>query len=149
MKIEDEIKQAAFKSEYQKLSVNLLFTGNRIALKYYERLKSYGLTLQQYNALRILRGQYPKPATVSLLIERMLDKSSNASRIVDRLVAKELSDRRVCPKDRRSVDVVITRKGLSLLEKIGKKQDEWDKELMTINKNEAKILNSLLDKLRG
>ncbi len=90
MKIEDEIKQDKFKSEYQKLAINLIFTGNWINSKNAELLKPYKLTSQQYNLLRILRGQYPKPVTVNLLIERMLDKMSNASRIVDRLVKKIL-----------------------------------------------------------
>jgi DNA-binding MarR family transcriptional regulator len=99
--------------------------------------------------LRILRGQYPKPATVNLLIDRMLDKSSNASRIVDRLLVKNLVTRRICKKDRRSVDVVITEKGLELLKMIDSLQPKWRKEFETLSGEEAKKLNNLLDKLRG
>ncbi len=75
-------------------------------------LKPFKITTQQYNVLRILRGQHPNPASINLIIERMLDKMSNASRIVDKLVAKKLADRKVCPEDRRMVDVLITDKGI-------------------------------------
>lgn len=149
MKLEEEIKQKKFTSEYEKLVVNVLFTGNWMNLENTKYLKSFGLTLPQYNILRILRGQYPQPATVNLLIERMLDKSSNASRIVDRLLLKNLVTRRICKKDRRSVDVTITEKGLELLKKIDGEQIFWREKFNTITKDEAKNLNALLDKLRG
>jgi DNA-binding MarR family transcriptional regulator len=149
MKLEEEIKQKKFGSEYEKLVVNVLFTGNWINLDNSKKLKPHGLTLPQYNVLRILRGQYPKPVTVNLLIERMLDKSSNASRIVDRLLAKNYVTRRVCKKDRRSVDVLITDKGLEMLKKIDSLQPGWRKDYETLSPAEAKKLNLLLDKLRG
>jgi len=112
-------------------------------------LKPFGLTTAQYNVLRILRGQYPKPATVNLIIERMLDKTSNASRIVDKLVLKKLTERKICNKDRRRVDVIITKKGLALLEDIDKPEDEWYSRIKILNKSEAMNLNFLLDKIRG
>lgn len=149
MKLEEEIKQKKFNNEYEKLVVNVLYTGNWMNLVNSKNLKPFGLTLPQYNVLRILRGQYPKPATVNLLIDRMLDKSSNASRIVDRLLVKELVTRRTCKKDRRSVDVVITDKGLNLLYKLDSLQTEWRKEFETLTTEEAKNLNKLMDKLRG
>jgi len=149
MKLEEEIKQKKFNTEYEKLVVNVLFTGNWMNLENTKHLKTFGLTLPQYNILRILRGQFPNPATVNLLIDRMLDKSSNASRIVDRLLLKNLVTRRVCKKDRRSVDVTITEKGLELLKKIDEKQADWRDKFMTLSKEEAKNLNTLLDKLRG
>jgi DNA-binding MarR family transcriptional regulator len=149
MKLEEEIKQKTFRNEYEKLVVNVLFTGNWMYLVNTKSLKPAGLTLPQYNVLRILRGQHPKPATVNLLIERMLDKSSNASRIVDKLLKKNLVVRKVCKKDRRSVDVLITEKGLELLKQIDGFQDEWRKTFKKISKEEAKSLNNLLDKLRG
>jgi DNA-binding MarR family transcriptional regulator len=149
MKLEEEIKQKTFRDEYEKLVVNVLFTGNWMYLVNTKSLKPSGLTLPQYNVLRILRGQHPKPATVNLLIERMLDKSSNASRIVDKLLKKKLVVRKVCKKDRRSVDVLITEKGLELLKQIDGFQDEWRKTFKKISKEEAKSLNNLLDKLRG
>ena len=149
MKIEEEIKQTEFRNEYQKLAINLLYTGNWINAKNLEFLKPHKLTLQQFNILRILRGQYPNPATVNLLIERMLDKMSNASRIVDRLVAKKLVLRNSCPEDRRRVDIIITDKGLRLLEKIEKDENKWDEKFKNLSLNEAIELNNYLDKLRG
>ncbi|MCC9139060.1 MarR family winged helix-turn-helix transcriptional regulator, partial [Pontibacter silvestris] len=106
--MEEEIKQSTFKSEYQKAYINMVYTSNWLQQVQAAQFKPYGLTLPQYNILRILRGQHPKPATVSLLIERMLDKTSNASRIVDKLEAKALVTRKQCADDRRTVDVLIT-----------------------------------------
>ena len=149
MKIEDEIKQDKFKSEYQKLAINLIFTGNWINSSNAELLKPYKLTSQQFNLLRILRGQYPKPVTVNLLIERMLDKMSNASRIVDRLVKKNLVSRKSCPEDRRRVDIIITDKGMKLLDKIDMDEGKWEKRFENLAVKEAKELNNFLDRIRG
>ena len=149
MKIEDEIKQDKFKSEYQKLAINLIFTGNWINSSNAELLNPYKLTSQQYNLLRILRGQYPNPVTVNLLIERMLDKMSNASRIVDRLVKKNLVLRKSCPEDRRRVDIVISDKGMKLLDKIDLDEDKWEKRFENLTAKEATELNNFLDRLRG
>ena len=114
-----------------------------------ELLKPYKLTSQQYNLLRILRGQYPNPVTVNLLIERMLDKMSNASRIVDRLVKKNLVLRKSCPEDRRRVDIVITDKGMKLLDKIDLDEAKWEKRFENLTAKEATELNNFLDRLRG
>ena len=113
MKIEEEIKQRSFKDVYHKVYINLIFTSGWLQEQQATIFKKYGLTLPQFNILRILRGQHPKPATLNLLIERMLDKTSNASRIVDKLEAKELVTRHQCPNDRRTVDIIITDKGLN------------------------------------
>ncbi|MDQ4139823.1 MAG: MarR family transcriptional regulator, partial [Bacteroidota bacterium] len=110
--------------------------------------KKFGLTLPQFNILRILRGQYPKPATVNLLIERMLDKTSNASRIVDKLEAKELVTRHQCPNDRRTVDILITEKGLALLQQIDDVQGTRIPGLENLTEAEAEELSRLLDKIR-
>ncbi|HEY5533918.1 MAG TPA: MarR family transcriptional regulator [Ignavibacteria bacterium] len=149
MKLEKEIMQERFKSEHQKMVVNLLFTGSWIGFQQLQILKPFGLTIQQYNILRILKGQYPNPATVNLLIERMLDKTSNASRIADRLVHKKFITRKTCPEDRRSVDVVIRKEGLELLEKIEAKEKELENKFNSLTNSEMKSLNNLLDKLRG
>lgn len=149
MRIEDEIKQKSFRSENQKLIVNLLLTGSWMSFKSYEMLKPFKLTTQQYNILRILRGQYPDPATINLLIERMMDKMSNASRIVDRLEKKKLVLRKPKQDDRRCVDVIITEKGIKLLEKIGEREKEYESKLFNLTEKESKTLNGLLDKLRG
>ncbi|QCR23236.1 MarR family winged helix-turn-helix transcriptional regulator [Pontibacter sp. SGAir0037] len=149
MKIEEEIQQRTFKSEHQKAYINVLYTSNWLQLAQAGAFKPFGITLPQYNILRILRGQYPKPATVSLLIERMLDKTSNASRIVDKLEAKGLVTRKQCPQDRRTVDVLITEKGLSLLQEMDPLDGGSKTGLMNLSEEEAIELNRLLDKARS
>ena len=147
MGIAEEIK-SKFHSEYQKVAVNILFTSNRLYEVHSNSLKKFGLTPEQYNILRILRGQHPKPATVNLLIERMLNKMSNASRLVDKLVLKKMVIRKTCKEDRRAVDVLITQKGLDLLLLLEKAEVVWLKEISTLSTDEAKQLNKLLDKIR-
>ncbi|MCB0481157.1 MAG: MarR family transcriptional regulator [Flavobacteriales bacterium] len=147
MKIEEEIKQKQFGSPQEKAVVNLMYTYNWLKDRRSVFLKEYDLSNQQFNVLRILRGQYPNPASVKLIIERMLDKSSNASRLVDKLLAKGLVDRTSCPNDRRQVDVVINQKGLDLIQKAsesGAKQ----LEKLGISAKESELLSDLLDKLR-
>ncbi|MES2395581.1 MAG: MarR family transcriptional regulator [Bacteroidota bacterium] len=150
MKIGNEIKQIKFKSEYQKMLINILFTSGWLTSKHACQLKPYGISGQQYNILRILRGQHPKPATVNLLIDRMLDKNSNASRLVEKLRLKKLVERAICPNDRRAVNVAITKKGLDLLIELDEQEDGFiDKELKKLSEEEAEQINSLLDKLRS
>ncbi len=149
MRIEDEIKQMKFSSEYAKLLINLVYTGNRISFKTNEVLKEKNLTLQQYNVLRILRGQHPKPATVNMIIDRMLDKMSNASRIVDKLELKKLAQRTMNKEDKRCADVLITAKGLELLSELDEKVKMNEKSVIHLTLKEVKTLNDLLDKLRG
>lgn len=149
MKIEDEIKQKQFRNEYDKLVINLLYSGGWADAILNRRLKPYRLSMQQYNILRILRGQHPNPATVNLLKERMLDKMSNASRLVEKLRVKGLVERRVCQQDRRAVDIFVTQKGLDLLAEIDTLLESWEKQFKTLTPEEANTLNFLLDKLRG
>jgi DNA-binding MarR family transcriptional regulator len=149
MKIEDEIVQPKFSNLNHKLAVNIIYTYNWLYEKQLRVLKPYRLTTQQYNILRILRGQHPNPATIKLLKERMLDKMSDASRLVEKLRVKELVDRRICDKDRRNVDVLITQKGLDLLLEIDEKEKEFEKLIDNLEVGEIKQLNNLLDKLRG
>lgn len=151
MSIETDIKQATpFKNPYHRVLVNLIFTSNWLADSQTRVLKPFGLTLQQYNVLRILRGQHPNPVKVSDITERMLDKMSNASRLVDKLVAKKLVLRTECPSDRRAVDVVITDQGLALLKRIDVHQAEWDeKQRCKLTEDEAIQLSYLLDQLRA
>lgn len=149
MRLEEEIKQKHFSSQYHKALVNIIYTNNWIASQQTDILKPHGITMQQYNVLRILRGQHPKPATIKLIKERMLDKMSDASRIVEKLRAKGLVERNICPEDRRNVDVIITKKGLDLLSKIDTPEHLLEHRLTTLNTEEVKNLNHLLDKLRG
>lgn len=148
MKIEDEIKQRSFKSAHQKAHINLIYTSGWIQQQQAAMFKPFGVTLPQFNILRILRGQHPKPATISLLIERMLDKTSNASRIVDKLEAKDLVTRKQCPSDRRTVDVLITDKGLALLSEMDALEGGVGTGIKNLSEQEAEQLNTLLDKIR-
>ncbi len=150
MSIETDIKQnTPFRTPYQRVMVNLMYTSNWISTNQTQLLKPSGLTPQQYNVLRILRGQYPNPVKVSDITERMLDKMSNASRLVDKLVLKKLVLRTECPSDRRAVDVVITEKGMDLLSKLDIKLDEWDdNQREKLTEEEAIHLSHLLDRLR-
>lgn len=149
MNIEEEIKQKQFNSENHKAMINIIFTYNWLIKNQVEVLKPYGITLQQFNILRILRGQYPKPSTIKLMKERMLDRMSDCSRIVEKLRTKELVERHLCEKDRRNVDVLITKKGLALLKKLDKNIEKLDENLIALSGKELKTLNKLLDKLRG
>lgn len=148
MIIEEEIDQKKFTSPYHKLAVNLIYTSHFLENRYAKDLKLHGLTLQQFNILRILRGRYPEVCSVTLLMDRMIDKMSNASRIVDRLLEKQLLERRTCNKDRRQVDIAITEKGLDLLKKLDSLETEWEKILKGLNKKEADLMNEFLDKIR-
>ena len=148
MGIGEEIKQSKFKSEFNKATINIIYTNSWLNQQLVEMFKSYGLTQPQFNILRILRGQYPQPATVNLLIDRMLDKSSNASRIVDKLESKGLVARRQCKQDRRAVDVIITENGLELISKIDEDMAKWEASHRGLSEDECKQLNGLLDKMR-
>ena len=148
MRIEEEIKQEKFKSEQQKVTINLLYTSNWLINKHKEFFKSYDITPQQYNVLRILRGQHPQSISTSAIKDRMLDKNSDVSRIVDRLTNKELVSKNTCSKDRRLVDVLISPQGLELLKSMDKAVNSLDGNI-GLNDEEAKMLNSLLDKVRS
>ncbi|MGB8319376.1 MAG: MarR family transcriptional regulator [Ignavibacteriaceae bacterium] len=149
MKLESEIVQKKFKNEYHKAIVNIVFTYNWMIEKQTKLLKTYDISLQQYNILRILRGQHPNPATVKLIKERMLDKMSDVSRLVEKLRVKELVERDICQHDRRNVDVLITNKGLELLKELEPKENEMEKFMSNLNEKEIEHLNIYLDKLRG
>ena len=149
MKLENEIGQKKFKSEYHKLMVNLIYSTNWINARYGNNFANHDITIQQYNVLRILRGQYPKPCNVKLIKERMLDRMSDASRIVDKLFRKHLVERKECPGDRRNVDVIITEKGLNLLNELDYIDDSCKDIFKSLSLQEIKTLNDLLDKLRS
>jgi DNA-binding MarR family transcriptional regulator len=148
MELEKEV-HTKFENEYHKIVVNTLYTYGWISDILKSRLSTERITLQQFNILRILRGQYPGPATINLLKERMLDKMSDASRIVERLVQKGLVTRCINKKDRRAVDIVINEKGLELLKNLDPVITPIDILKANLTEAEAKQLNLLLDKLRG
>jgi DNA-binding MarR family transcriptional regulator len=149
MRIEDEIQQKEFKDPYNKAIVNLLFTQSYIVTKQNSLFKPFGLSPEQYNVLRILRGQEGNPITVSSIQDRMLNKMSNASRLVEKLKQKELVERNECPADRRQVDIVITAKGLALLNQLQEEIINQNRGLVQLDIEEVNQLNLLLDKLRG
>jgi DNA-binding MarR family transcriptional regulator len=149
MRIDDEIQSSKFEDNYHKAVININYTYgwlNNILRCQFER---YNLTPQQFNVLRILRGQFPKPATVNLLKERMVDKMSDASRIVDRLVQKGLVSRCTNTRDRRAVDIRISDKGMEILEKMDTEFKTKDFLKGRMSDEEAGQLSDLLDKLRG
>ncbi len=149
MEIEKEILSNKFENNHQKAIVNLIYTYGWITNLLKRRLNKHKITLQQYNILRILRGQNPKPATINLLKERMLDKMSDASRIVERLVQKNLVQRCTNDKDRRAVDIRISQQGLDILEKLDNEMSSREILSGHITDEEAGVLSGLLDKMRG
>ncbi|MBL7933887.1 MAG: MarR family transcriptional regulator [Bacteroidia bacterium] len=148
MKLEDAIQQKTFKSQEQKLAINLLYTSNWLQYQYNQFFKEVDLTTQQFNVLRILRGQHPNYCSLKTIKERMLDRMSDASRIVDKLVTKGLVVRHECPNDRRSVNLLISEEGLKLLKSLDVIEEQMKDIFSTLSANEVKELNRLLDKLR-
>jgi DNA-binding MarR family transcriptional regulator len=149
MSLEKDIKQQKFESEFHKLAVNILFTSNWLYNINAGHLKEHGITPEQFNVLRILRGSYPKPLMLADVTCRMIDKSSNVTRLVEKLRLKGLVKREICEGNRRQVDILITPKGLDLLVKIDDESNAWSTALQNISKAEAQELNRILDKLRG
>ncbi|MEB2776840.1 MarR family transcriptional regulator [Algoriphagus sp. D3-2-R+10] len=147
--LEEAIKQKEFKDPYNKLVVNLLYTHSYLVSAQNGILKPFDLSPEQYNVLRILRGQNGEPTTVSSIQDRMLNKMSNASRLVDKLKAKHLVERRECPSDRRQVDILITEKGLQILNDLQIHMEGFNNQVVKLNQEEVVMMNDLLDKLRG
>ena len=147
MGIEKEIGQYTFRNEQQKSIINMVYTYNWMIEKMKNRLDEFELTMQQFNILRILRGA-KSPLSTMQIRERMLDKMSDTSRIVDRLIVKDLVQKNTCPRDKRLVDVVITAKGLELLAKLDLHSDELDSIIGNLTCDELQQLNQLLDKMR-
>ena len=148
MGIENDINQAKFRNDYQKAIINFIYTFNWMNEKMKSILEREDITPQQFNILRILRGA-GKPISTMQIRQRMLDKMSDTSRIVDRLLIKGLAKKNICSKDKRLVDVSITDKGKKLLDKTDKYDDEMDAILNNLSGPETKSLNKLLDKIRS
>lgn len=147
MGIEKDINQQSFRNDYQKAAINLIYTYNWLNEKMKGFFDREGITGQQFNILRILRGAGTPISTLQIR-ERMLDKMSDTSRIVDRLVLKGLAQKNTCKNDKRLVDVSITAKGKKLLEKIDAHEKEMDSIFGNLSEAEAGQLNKLLDKIR-
>ena len=150
MKIEEEIKSTVALDNSKKIILNVLYTQNVIADKLNEILKPYDLSGEQYNVLRILRGQKGNPANMCVIQERMLAKTSNTTRLVDKLLLKNLVTRKVCPENRRKIEVLITQKGLDVLTELDPKVIEHENSFSkNLNAAELEQLNQLLEKFRN
>jgi DNA-binding MarR family transcriptional regulator len=149
MSLEQDLQQDKFNNEFNKAAVNILFTSSWLYNINASRLKEHGITPEQYNVLRILRGSHPKPIMLADITSRMIDKNSNATRLVEKLRQKSFLKREICENNRRQVDISITDKGLNLLKKVDADEAEWLATLKNISKSEAQELNRILDKLRG
>ncbi len=147
--IEEEIKQTKFKSAQQKAMLNLIFTSNWLENKHRDYFKEYGLTNQQFNILRILKGQHPSKISGTEIKSRMLDKNSDVSRLLDRMILKKLVIKSQCPNDKRSADVGISDLGISLLQKIDRKVFNFAGSLEQLTEDEANQLSYLLDRCRS
>lgn len=147
MGIENDINQSKFRNDYQKAMINMIYTSNWMN----ERMKDFfdkeDITPQQFNILRILRGA-GKPISTLQIRQSMLDKMSDTSRIVDRLVVKDFVKKNTCDSDKRLVDVSITNKGKKLLEKMDRSESDMEAILGNLSEADAKMLNKLLDKIR-
>lgn len=149
MGIDKDIQQAKFRNVYQKAGINLIYTLGWVKERTRSIFEAEDITSQQFNILRILRGSYPQPLSTLQIRERMLEKMSDTSRIVDRLITKGLVKKLTCKTDRRLVDVIISDKGKKLLERLDARQDEIDGVLSNLTEKEAATLSDLLDKIRN
>lgn len=148
-RIEDDIQQTTFRNELSKAGINLIYTGTWLKTLHSDFFKSFGITWPQHNILRILRGQKGNPVSVNTIRERMMDKSSNVSRITEKLQHKKLIECRPSAIDKRSVEVSITQKGLDLLMKVEERVAEINNLLGHLEPSELLLLNMLLDKIRN
>lgn len=149
MLIEDEIRQVSFKNEYFKGLINLIFTQSHILKKQKQFFDRYNLSYQQYNILRILRGQHPNVVSYNLIKERIVDKMSDVSRLLERLRLKELIIKNVSLTDKRLVDIKISKKGLALLKAIDPEIYQLEDLLRKLDGDEIVALNKILDKIRS
>ena len=148
MRLEEELKQDKFHSEFQKAFLNITLTSSWLESNFTKQLKPYGISPQQYNVLRILRGQGKNAISVNNIMSRMVDKMSNASRLVEKLRQKELIERVICEHDRRQVDVKFTKKGLKLLSTLDNMMNEFEILKSKITEKEAIELSEILEKMR-
>ncbi|MFT2010750.1 MarR family winged helix-turn-helix transcriptional regulator [Pontibacter sp. 13R65] len=149
MRIEDELHQKDFKDDYRRLLANLLFTNNWVNQQVMPFFKELDLTLQQHNVLAILRGQHPKPVCFGEIQDRMVDRNSNVTRLVDKLIEKGYVTRVICPDNRRMIEVRITEKGLEKLQQVDNSFPQLLAQFHNLSQQEAVQASELLDKLRG
>ena len=149
MKIENVIKSTVPLDDAKKVILNFTYTQNVIGDKFHEILKPYDISKEQYNVLRILRGQKGSPANMCIIQERMLSKNSNTTRLIDKLLLKDYVTREVCPDNRRKIEVLITQKGIDILAELDPIVLEHEKLFANnLTKQELEQLNILLEKFR-
>jgi DNA-binding MarR family transcriptional regulator len=149
MKLEEELRTEKFKTEQQRAALSILFTSSWIEVRMNECFKQYGISQEQYNVLRILKGQKGKPANLSTVQERMIHRMSNATRLVEKLKLKGYVNRVPCEDNRRKVEITITDKGLVLLEQIDPRLAKAETDLFNnLTEQETQQIGQLLDKLR-
>ena len=149
MTIEEQIKQSKFESEAEKAVVNIAFTQSYLNSRMNKMFKPYKVSQQQFNVMRILKGQHPKPVSINDITDRMIDKMSNASRLVEKLRVKGFVDRKVSKHDRRQADVFLTTTGLSTLEELNSAVNNFVAELEKMPRKDYEVLNNTLDKMRS
>ena len=149
MSIREEIQQKKFRNNYQQAAINLIYTHSWLANKHKDFFNKFGITSQQYNILSILRGQHPHRISGAEIKLRMMDKNSDVSRLLDRLIAKNLVEKNQCPNDKRAADISINEDGLELLKTIDTQTAELDQLVSKLTESEAAQLSELLDKIRG
>mgnify|MGYP001548627998 FL=1 len=150
MRIEEIIKPNSPMAMEKKTLLNVMYTQNVISEKFNELLKPFDLSPEQFNVLRILRGQKGKPANMSMIQERMIAKTSNTTRLVDKLLLKELVLREVCPINRRKMEITITEKGLELLLQLDPLVEAHEQSFsQNLTVAELELLNELLEKFRN
>ncbi|MGE0589526.1 MAG: MarR family winged helix-turn-helix transcriptional regulator [Cyclobacteriaceae bacterium] len=149
MNIKEEIKQNQFRNSFQEISINIIYTAGWLANQHKEFFNRFGITPQQYNILSILRGQYPGKISGAEIKSRMMDKNSDVSRLLDRLITKNLVEKSQCPNDKRAADIAINSAGLDLLKSIDTYTKELDDIVSRLSAQEAEQLSQLLDKVRG
>ena len=148
MKLEQAIKQTKFLSEYHKLHVNLLYTSAWLKALTNEKLKPFGISAEQFNVLRILKGARPTKVNLGYVADRMINKDSNASRLIDKLVLRALVDRIECPEDRRRVELSINESGVKLIDEASEQVEQIEIEMKDIDLEKVKEFNLFLEKLR-
>ncbi|MFD1001206.1 MarR family winged helix-turn-helix transcriptional regulator [Ohtaekwangia kribbensis] len=148
MKIEEEISQPKFRNAMQRAIINVIFTSHWIVDRYQNFFKPYGITLQQFNILRILKGQYPNGISGTTIKARMMDKNSDVSRLLDRLELKNLIEKRPSPQDKRATNIFISQSGLDMLAELDTRQEEFD-AILALSDEDAALLSELLDKARS
>ncbi|MBE2288930.1 MAG: MarR family transcriptional regulator [Chitinophagaceae bacterium] len=149
MRLEDAIKSNKFRDEKHKASLNVLYTAYWLKSNFTQVFKACGLTMEQHNVLRILKGMHPEPMCVKEIGARILEKNSNVPRIIDRLVAKKLVKRAQSKQDKRETMISLTEKGIEVIDHARKEIDTYANSLINMNEDDARSLNELLEKMRS